>query len=73
MAFNLVFASNTILSCFFFFLVIDVHFLIPEVTAHIFIAAAQVAIPTGIPTKEEKGEVETHPVTVEAKKSKCSV
>ena len=29
-----------------------------------FIAAAEFAIPTGIPTKEAKAEIETHPVTV---------
>ena len=27
--------------------------------------------PTGIPTKERKAEMETHPVTVETKISKC--
>ena len=33
----------------------------------------EIAVPTGIPTKEAKAEMETHPVTVEAKISKCSL
>ena len=39
----------------------------------IFIVVAEIAIPTTIPAKEAKTEIETHPVTVEAKISKCSV
>ena len=39
----------------------------------IFIATAELAIPTGILTKEAKAELETHPVTVETKISKYSV
>ena len=34
---------------------------------YIFIVAGELAIPTGILTKESKAEIETHPVTVEAK------
>ena len=50
MVFNLVFASNTILSCFFFFfLIIDLYILTPAVITEIFIAIAELAIPTGIP------------------------
>ena len=30
-------------------------------------------MPIGIPTKEIKAEIETHPVTVEAKISQCSI
>ena len=38
MLFNLDFANNTILSCFFFFsLTSDLHFLIPAATAQIFL------------------------------------
>ena len=71
---DLVFASNTILSCFFFFfLIIDLNFLTPAVIADIFIATAELAMFIGIPTKETKAEIETYPVTVEAKISKCSV
>ena len=65
MIFNLVFASNTILSCsFFFFLIIELYFfLITPVIARIFIPTAELAITTGIPIKEAK----TDPLTVEAK------
>ena len=38
-----------------------------------FIPTAEIALFTGIPTKETKTEIERHPVTVEAKMSKCSV
>ena len=44
---------------FFFFLIIGVCFLIPAVIAQFFIAAAELAIPTGIPTKEVKAEIKT--------------
>ena len=42
--FNLVFANNTTLSCFFFFFLIDLCFLIPAVIKVIFIAIAELAI-----------------------------
>ena len=72
--FNLVFASNTILSClFFFFVIIGLYFLIPAVITKIFIVAAKLAIPTGISTEEAKAEIETHSVIEEAEISKCSV
>ena len=62
--FNLAFACNTVLSCFFFFfLIIDLHFLIPAVIAKIFIATAELAIPTGTLTKEANSEIETQPLT----------
>ena len=65
---NLIFANNTILSnFFFFFLVIDLHFLIPVVIPEFFIATEELIIPIGIPTKEAKPEMETHPVIAEAK------
>ena len=57
MLFNLVFANNTILSCFFFF----------------FLIHAEFVISIGVQTKEAKAEIETHPVTAEAKISKCSI
>ena len=67
---NLVFASNTILSCFFFFFVtIDLYFLIPAIIMKVVIVAVEPEIPTGLPTKEEKLEMETHPVTVGVKLS----
>ena len=39
----------------------------------IFIAPAELAIPTEIPNKETKAKIETHPVPVEARISKCPV
>ena len=42
------------------------------VIADIFIVIKELAITTGIWTKEERAEIETHPVTVEARISKCS-
>ena len=56
-----------------FFLIFDLHFLVIAVITDIFIVAVELAIPTGIPTLEAKAEMETHPVTVEANISKCSV
>ena len=74
MLFNLDFASNTILSCFFFFfLIIDLYFLISTVIAQIFNPIEELVIPIGIPTKEAKAEVKTHPVIVQAKTRKCSI
>ena len=70
MLFTLDFANNTILSCFFFFfLIIDLYFLIPAVIAQIFNSIAELMIPIGIPTKEPKAEIETHPVIVEVTRS----
>ena len=55
MLFNLDFASNTILSCFFFlFLIIDLYFLIPAFIAQIFNPIAELVIPIGIPNKKQK-------------------
>ena len=74
MLFNLDFADNTILSCFFFFfLLIDIYFLIPAVIAQLFHTIAELAIPIGIPSKEAKTETEIHPVIVETKIRKCSI
>ena len=74
MLFNLNFASNTILSCFFFFFwIIDLYFLIPVVIAQIFNPIAELIIPIGIPIKEAKAKIHMHPVIVEAKIGKCSI
>ena len=51
----------------------DLCFLIPAVIAQIFNLIAELVIPIGIPTKEAKAEMETHPVIVEAKIRKCSI
>ena len=74
MLLDLDFASNTILSCFFFFfLIIDLCFLIPAGIAQIFNPIAELVIPVGIPSKEAKTEMETHPVILETKIRKCSI
>ena len=74
MLFSLDFANNTILSCFIFlFLLIDSYLLIPPVITQIFNPITELVIPIGIPTKEAKAEMETHPVTLEIKMSKCSI
>ena len=67
MLFNLDFANDNILPCFFFFLITDLHFLIPEVITQIFNHIAELAIPIGIPTKEAEVEMEMHPVIIEIK------
>ena len=52
MLFNLGFANNIILSCFFFFLlIIDLHFIIPAVIAQSFNPIAELVIPTGCQLK----------------------
>ena len=55
MLFNLVFVHKTISSClFFFFLIIDLNFLIAAVMAQIFNSTAELVILAEIPTKEAK-------------------
>ena len=60
MIFNLGFANDAILSCFFLlfflFLIFDLYFLIPSVITQIFIPAAELAIATGVSAKEAKAE-----------------
>ena len=62
--FNLDFVNNSILSCFLL-TYIDLYFLIPAVFTKILNPIAEPVIPIGIPTKEAKAEMETHPVIVE--------
>ena len=71
MSFNLNFANNTILSCFFFFFLIIG--LIPAVIAQIFNPIIELVIPIGIPTKKTKAEMETHPLIVEITIIKVSI
>ena len=67
MLFNLDFANNTIYQASFsFFKIFDLYLLIPAVIAKIFNPMAKLAIPIGISTKEDKAEMEKHPVIVEA-------
>ena len=66
MVFNLDFANNSILSCFFsFLLIIDQYFLIPSIIAQNFNHTAELVIPIEISAKKAKAEMEMHPVTVE--------
>ena len=68
------FANCTFLLCFFFFfLIIDLYFVIPAAVAQIFNLNAELLTPLGIPSKDEKAEVEIHPIIVEAKIRKCSI
>ena len=74
MLFNLDFAKNTILSCFFFFfLFTDLTFLIPATIAQIVNAIKKLVIPIGIPSQEAKAETEMHPANAEAKIRKSSI
>ena len=74
MLFNFDFAKDNISLCFFFFfLIIDLYFLIPAVIARIFNPIAELVIPIAIPIKEVKAEFEIHPVVVEARIRKCSI
>ena len=72
MLFNLDFANNTMLSCLFF-LIIDLYFLIPAAIGQIFNPIAELIILIGIPSKDEKTEIEIHQVIVEAKIRKCAI
>ena len=63
---------SLILSCFFFFFIIDLYFLIPAVIALIFLPTAELVIPTGTQTNKANAEIETQPVTIETKIKKCS-
>ena len=51
----------------FFFSIIDLYFLIRAVVALISNIIAELVIPTEVPSKEAKAEIEIHSVTVEAK------
>ena len=52
---------------------IDLCLLIRVDITQIFNPIAELLIPTGIPTKEVKVEMETHPGIVEIKISECSI
>ena len=66
--FNLDFANNTILSCFFFFfLIINLNFLIPAATTLLFNPIAELLILIEKPNKEAKLQIEIPPVIAEAK------
>ena len=57
----------------FLLFIIDLYFLITAFIAQISNPIAELVIPTGIPTKEAKAEMETDPVTAEPKIKKFSI
>ena len=57
---------------FLHFLNGDLYFLVHAVITQIFIPTAELVIPTRIAASKVNAEIETQPVTVEAKISKCS-
>ena len=74
MLFSLDFANRAALSCFsFFFLIIDLQFLVNAVIVQIVNHIAGIVIPIGIPSKEVKSEIERLPVITEAKIRKSLV
>ena len=74
MLFNSDFVKNTILSCFFFFfLIIDLYFLIPATITQIFKPVAKLVIYIGTRSKEANDEIDIYPVIAEAKIRKCSI
>ena len=69
MLFNLDFANDNNLSCsFFFFLIIDLCILIPAAITEFFNPIGELAILREIPTKEERSDMKTYPLTVETRK-----
>ena len=50
----------------------DLHFLVPGLIAQICVTTAELVITTEIAINEANAEIETQPVTVEFKISKCS-
>ena len=74
MLFSLDFHNNTMLSWFFFFfLVIDVYFLIPAAIEQIFNPITELVITVRIPSKELKADIDIQLVIVEAKVGKRSI
>ena len=74
MLFSLDFHNNAMLPCFFFFfLVIDVYFLILAAIEQIFNPITELVIPVRIPSKEVKADIDIQPVIVEAKVRKRSI
>ena len=65
--FNLVFvnSANSFANSFFFLISYTftyyLYFLVPAFIMEIFVFVAELAIPTGISTKESKAEIEKHP------------
>ena len=55
-----------------FFLIFDLYFLIPAVTAQSFIPTAELVISTGTKANEANAEIKTQIVIVETRVNKCS-
>ena len=71
---SLSFSSNTTYLCFFFFFLINgLYFFKATAITQTVNPTAKLVIPIRIPTKEAKEEIETHPVTSEAKMRKSSL
>ena len=74
MLFSLDFHNNAMLPWFFFFfLVIDVYFLILAAIEQIFNPITELVIPVRIPSKKVKADIDIQPVIVEAKVRKRSI
>ena len=58
---------------FFFFKDLTYNFEFLQLLLKFFNPITELVIPTGIPTKEAKAEIEKHPVTVETNISKCLI
>ena len=58
---------------FFFFLVIDLYFLVLAIIAQIFNPIVELFIPLEISTKEAKAEMKIHTVTAKTELRKCSM
>ena len=56
----------------FLFKIFDFCFLILAVITQTFNPVAKLVIPLGMPNKEAKSEMETPPLTIDIKLSKCS-
>ena len=75
MLLNLAFANNTTLS-YFFFLFLNYWLIIFDSCSYcisLINPIAELVVPTGVPIKEVKAEIEIHSVIVEAKIRKCSI
>ena len=55
----------------FFFLIIDLCFLIPAINFQVFNTTAELEIPRKTPTHETKAEIEKYPLIAERKVKKC--
>ena len=56
---------------FLFFLIIDLYFFIPEITAQIFLPTAELGLSTETPTNRANAEIKTQPMTAKTKTRKC--